>query len=72
MSMTISIWKDMATAGCRTKGKSYKEDRWFDQMSSKQVEDQAHSKKGWLIFRKEGTKAFMKGWLNVLVSPKAR
>ena len=29
-------------------------------MSSKQIGDQAFSKKGWLIFRKEGTKAFMK------------
>ena len=29
-------------------------------MSSKQMGDQAYSKKGWLIFRKDGTKAFMK------------
>ena len=29
-------------------------------MSSKQMADQAYLKKGWLIFRKEGTKAFLK------------
>ena len=29
-------------------------------MSSKRMGDQAYSKKGWLIFRKEGTKAFLK------------
>ena len=29
-------------------------------MSSKQMGDQVYSKKGWLIFRKEGTKAFLK------------
>ena len=58
--MTIFTWKDMATAGCRTKGRSYKEDRWYGHMSSQQMGDQAYSKKGWLIFRKEGTKAFMK------------
>ena len=29
-------------------------------MSSRQMGDQAYLKKGWLIFRKEGTKAFLK------------
>ena len=29
-------------------------------MSSKQMGDQVYWKKGWLIFRKEGTKAFLK------------
>ena len=29
-------------------------------MSSKEMGDQVYSKKGWLIFRKEGTKAFLK------------
>ena len=29
-------------------------------MSWKQMGDQVYSKKGWLIFRKEGTKAFLK------------
>ena len=29
-------------------------------MSSKQMGDQAYSKKGWLVFRKEDTKAFIK------------
>ena len=29
-------------------------------MSSKQMGDQAYSKRGWLIFRKEGMKAFLK------------
>ena len=58
--MTIFTWKDMATTGCRTKGRCYKEDRWYGQMSSKQMGDRACSKKGWLIFRKEGMKTFMK------------
>ena len=29
-------------------------------MSSKKMGDQVYSKKGWLFFRKEGTKAFLK------------
>ena len=29
-------------------------------MSSKQMGDQAYSKKDWLIFRMEGTKAFLR------------
>ena len=33
------------------------------------IGDQVYSKKGWLIFRKEGTKAFLKGWLYVLICP---
>ena len=40
--------------------RSYKKDRWYGQMSSKEMGDQAYSKNDWLIFRKGGTKAFMK------------
>ena len=40
--------------------RSYKKDRGKGQISSKQMVGQAYSKKGWLIFRKEGTKAFLK------------
>ena len=40
--------------------RSYQKDRWYGQMSSKQTGDRAYSKKGWLIFRNEGTKVFLK------------